>query len=94
MFPISSPWSILQGRQLYTSRSYGRVLGRAGSLYMSESFAHVHPDDRARVQDIFNETLRTGRGQRAEYRLLRTDGGSVEIESLGSVIRDQHEAAG
>jgi PAS domain S-box-containing protein len=79
----------LQGRQLYTSRSYGRLLGRSGSLYKTESFADVHPDDRLRVREIFAETVRTGRGQRAEYRLLRTDGGSVEIESIGSVIRNQ-----
>jgi len=48
----------------------------------------VHPDDRDRVQRTFDETVRTGRGHRLEYRLIDRLGDPRYIESQGSVIRD------
>jgi signal transduction histidine kinase len=54
----------------------------------TDGFQEIHPDDVARVKQVFQETVRTGIGQRIEYRLLRKDGPERTIDSKGSVIRD------
>lgn len=78
------------GRRLYNSPSYQGILGDVGRLRGSSSFDQIHPDDRERVRCAFAETVRTGVGQRLEYRMMDRDGGIRHIESQGSVIRDQH----
>jgi PAS domain S-box-containing protein len=77
------------GRRLYNSPSYQGILGDVDRLRGSSSFDQIHPDDRERVQDAFRETVRTGVGQRLEYRMMDRDGGVRHIESQGSVIRDE-----
>jgi PAS domain S-box-containing protein len=76
----------LHGRRLYNSASYGRILAPPGELFQTDSFADIHPEDRERIKAVFAETVRTGVGQRAEYRLRARDGSDVQMESLGSVI--------
>ncbi len=78
----------VQGKRLYNSPSYREVLGDPQSLRGSSSFKEIHPDDVAKIQRLFEETVRTGAGQRAEYRFLLCDGSVRYIESQGSVIRD------
>jgi PAS domain S-box-containing protein len=77
----------LQGRRLYNSASYERLLAPPSGLYLTDSFASLHPDDRERIKHIFDETVRTGVGQRTEYRLIDKRGTAVHIESVGNVIR-------
>lgn len=76
------------GRRVYNSPSYKSILGEPDQLAGSDSFHEVHPDDREAVRQVFQETLRTGIGQRSEYRLVRPDGSLRYLESQGSVIRD------
>ncbi len=76
------------GRRLYNSPSYRFTLGREASAG-TDSFAEIHPDDKARMQRLFEESVATGVGQRAEYRMLLADGSVRHIESIGSVIRDE-----
>ncbi|MBI4248843.1 MAG: response regulator, partial [Elusimicrobia bacterium] len=78
----------LDGRRLYSSPSY-RILGNLGALRGSDSFNEIHPEDREKIKLVFEETLRTGVGQRAEYRFLLKDGSIRFIESQGDVIRDK-----
>lgn len=78
----------LQGRRLYNSPSYRAILGDPEKLVGSDSFAEVHADDRARIKEVFKETVRTGVGQRTEYRLVLPDGTVRQIESRGNVIRN------
>ena len=78
----------LEGKRLYNSPSYKDILGDPTALLGSDSFNEIHPDDRERIRKIFQETVRTGRGQRAEYRFLLRDGSIRYIESQGSVIPD------
>lgn len=77
----------LAGRRLYNSPSYGRLFGDPAALAGSDSFAEIHPDDRARVQQAFQDTVRTGQGQRLNYRFLLADDRICEMESQGGVIR-------
>ncbi|MGA2853057.1 MAG: PAS domain S-box protein [Verrucomicrobiota bacterium] len=78
----------LDGRRLYNSPSYQGILGDPDKLRGSSSFEQIHPEDRARVQQAFHETVRTGVGQRMEYRMMDQHGRIRHIESQGSVIRD------
>ena len=78
----------VNGKRLYNSPSYRNVLGDPKSLAGTDSFNEIHPDDREYVKKIFEETVHSGVGQRAEYRFLLRDGSIRYIESQGSVIRD------
>jgi two-component system, cell cycle sensor histidine kinase and response regulator CckA len=79
----------LQGNRLYNSASYREILGDPHALRGTDSFKEIHPDDVTRIRRAFEETVRTGIGQRAEYRFQLKDGNLRYIESQGSVIRDQ-----
>jgi diguanylate cyclase (GGDEF)-like protein/PAS domain S-box-containing protein len=77
-----------QGRRLYTSPSYRHLFGPDVLAPGSDSFAQIHPDDRANVVRIFQQTVETGVGRRAQFRFLTRDGKVRYIESHGSAIRN------
>ncbi len=76
------------GRRIYNSPSYKSILGDPAQLKGTDSFQEVHPADRERLWKVFQDTVSSGHGQRAEYRLMTRDGKLRYIESQGSVIRD------
>jgi len=76
------------GRRLYNSPSYRNLLGDPASLRGTDSFGEIHPEDRARIRQLFLQTVATGVGQRAEYRFLTRQGDIRYIESQGNVIKD------
>jgi PAS domain S-box-containing protein len=78
----------LDGRRIYNSPSYRNILGDPESLKGTEGYQEIHPDDRERVRQVFEETVKTGVGKRMEYRLMGKDGYERTIDSKGSVIRD------
>ena len=80
----------LDGRRVYNSPSYRSILGNPESLKSTDSLQDVHPEDREAVKRVFEETVRTGIGQRLEYRFLLKDGSIRSIDSKGSVIRDKN----
>ena len=79
----------LEGKRIYNNPAYRKLLGDS---YLSQagksSFDNVHPDDRERIKNIFQETIRTGIGQRTEYRFIAQDGTVHFIEAQGAVIRN------
>jgi PAS domain S-box-containing protein len=77
----------LDGIRIYNSPSYKNVLGDPESLKGTDSYREIHPEDRERVMQVFQETARTGVGQRIEYRIVGKDGTLRNIESKGSVIK-------
>ncbi|HTY59628.1 MAG TPA: PAS domain S-box protein, partial [Bacteroidota bacterium] len=77
-----------EGRRVYNSPSYARLLGEPGKLRGTTSFQEIHPEDRDRVMQLFRETVRTGVGQRTEYRFVAHDGGIRYIESQASTIKN------
>jgi len=79
----------LEGRRLYNSPSYKALIGEPDAMRGTLSFNEIHPDDREKIKQVFQETVRTGRGQRAEFRFLLPNGSVRFIESQGSTIRDQ-----
>jgi PAS domain S-box-containing protein len=80
----------LDGHRLYNSPSYRKILGDPAQLVGTSSFNEIHPDDRLRVRQAFEDTVRTGVGHRLQYRLVDCTGTARHIESQGSVIRDEH----
>jgi hypothetical protein len=77
------------GKRLYNSPSYERSLGTAADLTGTNSFQEIHPEDKERIRRLFEQTLATGVGQRAEYRMLLPDRSVRHIESQGSIVRDE-----
>ena len=76
------------GKRLYNSPSYRTVLGDPGKLEGTDSFGEVHPEDKVRLRQTFDETIQTGVGRRSEYRFVRKDGSIRYIESQSDVVRD------
>src|SRR5260221_3177302 len=81
----------LEGRRLYTSPSYQTLFGNE-PLHGTDGFANFHHEDRERMRELFKTTVKTGRGQRADFRFLLKDGTVRFIESQGGVIRDKQGA--
>ena len=77
----------LNGNRVYTNPAY-RILGTPEELLGTSSFANIHPEDRARIETLFHETVRSGQGHRAEFRLILPDGSFRHIDSQSGVIRD------
>jgi PAS domain S-box-containing protein len=78
----------LEGKRVFSSPSYGQMLGDQAQSPQANSFREIHPDDAERIRKIFAETVATGIGRRAEYRFVLPDGSIRYIESQGSVIRN------
>ncbi len=76
------------GRRVYISPSYSALFGDVARLRGTDSFAEIHPGDRERIRRLFDETVSTGNGQRAEFRFLLRDGQVRHMESEASVMRD------
>jgi PAS domain S-box-containing protein/diguanylate cyclase (GGDEF)-like protein len=78
-----------EGRRLYNSPAYQKVLGySAEELSSTSSMDQVHPDDRERVIGAASKVNSTGQGQRIEYRMRHKDGSWRTLESTASPIRD------
>lgn len=76
-----------EGRRLYNSPAYQRVLGYTPEeLRQTSSLEQVHPDDRSLVQEAAKEALSTGVGRRIEYRMRHKDGTWCVLESTASTI--------
>ncbi len=78
----------LDGKRIYNSPSYDRILEDPEILMGTDSFLDIHPEDRQKIQELFFRTIRTGEGQRTDYRLMDKEGETRYIESRGDVIRD------
>jgi PAS domain S-box-containing protein len=76
------------GRCLYCNPAYASVMGRPADAIVADPFADVHPDDRKTVEELFQMTLVTGSGSRAEYRLMAPGGNIRHVEAQNTVVRD------
>jgi diguanylate cyclase (GGDEF)-like protein/PAS domain S-box-containing protein len=77
-----------EGRRIYNSPSYRTLFRNEEIQPDTDSFKEIHPDDREHVKTVFRDTVRTGVGQRTEFRFLLRDGSVHYIESEARVIRD------
>src|SRR5262249_40119603 len=63
-----------EGRWLYTSPSYERVLGRPDLQPGVDAFRRMHPDDAARARTAVGNVAATGRSREVALRLVDRDG--------------------
>ena len=84
----------MEGRRIYNSLSYQRVLGYSEEeLKSSTDTEQVHPGDRERVKEAAEEARRTGIGRPLEYRIRHKDGSWRVLESTASVVRNSEGVA-
>jgi len=77
------------GRRLYNSPSYQRVLGYSSEdLKEASAIEQVHPDDRPRVLQAAEKARLSGQGERVEYRIRHKDGSWRFLESTACAIRN------
>jgi PAS domain S-box-containing protein len=77
------------GRRLYNSPAYQRVLGYSPEeLKAPSGIALIHPDDRPRVLQAAEKARRSGQGERLEYRIRHKDGSWRTLESTACAIRN------
>jgi PAS domain S-box-containing protein len=75
------------GRRLYNSPAYRKILGYSQDDLGTSSLEQIHPEDRARVLGAAEKARITGRGERLEYRIRHKDGTWRVLESTASAIR-------
>jgi PAS domain S-box-containing protein len=81
----------MEGRRIYNSLSYQKVLGYSlEELRSSSSWEQIHPGDREAVKQAAEEARRTGIGRPLEYRIRHKDGSWRVLESTASVIRNSN----
>src|SRR5258708_22596299 len=83
-------WNVAS-RQLSWSAEHFRIFGldpsRESPTY-PEAFGRLHPDDRVRVQDLFERAVRDRTDYAREFRVLRPDGSIRYVGSLGHPVAD------
>jgi PAS domain S-box-containing protein len=85
-------WNLETG-QVRRSDSVDRVAGfEPGSLERTPEglLRRVHPEDRPRVEQALRDAREKGITYRADYRLVRPDGGIVWVGGAGRVVKDAH----
>jgi PAS domain S-box-containing protein len=79
----------VNGRRLYNSPAYERILGYSSKeLMATSSLQQVHPDDRQKVMEAATAARRTGVGKRLEYRSQHKNGAWLILESSASAVRN------
>lgn len=77
------------GRRLYNSPAYGRILGYSSEeLGSTSAFEQIHPDDRKVVEEAANDARSGGAARTIQYRMRHKDGSWRLIESGASAILD------
>ncbi len=78
------------GKRVYNSPAYERILGYTQEELLSTSaMEQVHPDDRARVEEVAKEARAGGAGRSIEYRMRHKNGSWRQLESTASTVRDE-----
>ncbi|HEX4984547.1 MAG TPA: EAL domain-containing protein [Burkholderiales bacterium] len=88
-------WDLVSDK-LWCSDNYARKMGRADAtgLTMTAWFEHVHPEDRARVQEQLLACIKSSNPLwNDEFRMLRDDQSVVHVFARGSVTRAEDGAA-
>jgi PAS domain S-box-containing protein len=83
-------WDVGKDRVSWTDelfRIYGREPGSI-ALHYEEFLAHVHPDDRSRIDRTVKAALAGSESFNYEYRLVRPDGTVRTVRTQGHVIRE------
>ncbi|HXY79284.1 MAG TPA: PAS domain S-box protein, partial [Candidatus Bathyarchaeia archaeon] len=81
----------VEGKRLYNSPSYERILGYTPEeLQSTSSFEQIHPEDRPLVEEAAREARERGVGRSVQYRMRHKDGSWRILESGANVVRGTH----
>jgi diguanylate cyclase (GGDEF)-like protein/PAS domain S-box-containing protein len=86
-------WDLRSGEVYYSDRWWEMVGRSRGELpeTAEEWLNQAHPDDVARVREVFDRALAsTVQSYEVEFRLRHKDGHDVPVLSRGFILRDQH----
>ena len=86
----SFEWDVA-GNTVTWSDELHRIYGRDKETFdvTLETFVEcLHPDDRARVQQVIENALRTGDSYQMDERIIRPDGENRILATCGEVVRD------
>jgi two-component system cell cycle sensor histidine kinase/response regulator CckA len=79
----------VQGKRLYSSPSYEKLLGyTAEDLEKTSAYEQIHPEDQAAVKKAADEAKETGVGRRLEYRIRHKNGEWRMLESTTSAVKN------
>jgi PAS domain S-box-containing protein len=76
-----------QGRRVYANPAFGKLFGGA-HMVGTDAFQDIHAEDRERVRQSFQETVRDGRNSHSEFRILLPSGELRDIETYRSAVLD------
>ena len=79
----------VDGNWEYCSPSYRRLEDETSAIPETPFFQHVHESDREGVEKNFRETIRTGVGQRLEFRIRLKNESVRHLESQFNVVCDE-----
>src|SRR5258708_384448 len=89
-------WDLTNDR-VRRNDNYGeafRPSAREAGLSMASWFEHIHPDDRARVQELLLGTIKSASSQWSdEFRLIRDDKSVTHVHARGHVTRAEDGSA-
>lgn len=77
------------GRRLYANTALRRLLPAAVALTGSDSFSHIHPDDRSAVRKLFMRVLTDRQGRDTRYRIFDRHGRLRRLESRSILVQDE-----
>ncbi|NJK92945.1 MAG: PAS domain S-box protein [Blastochloris sp.] len=79
-----------QGCRVWNNSAYFRILGyQPEALEGTYSMAEIHPEDQARIEKMFQSSLNSGIGHKAEYRIRHRQGHWVLLESKVRVVTNE-----
>jgi PAS domain S-box-containing protein len=84
-------WAVAERRALHLSEEWYRVYGfdpKEGIPDWNKPVQRMHPDDRARWQQIFDRAIIEKSDYEADYRILLPDGAVRHIHSVGHPVLD------
>jgi PAS domain S-box-containing protein len=84
-------WAVAERRALHLSEEWYRVYGydpNEGIPDWNKPVQRMHPDDRARWQQVFDRAISEKSDYEAEYRILLPDGAVRHILSVGHPVVD------
>jgi PAS domain S-box-containing protein len=84
-------WAVAERRALHLSEEWYRVYGfdpNEGIPDWNKPVQRMHPDDRARWQQVFDRAISEKSDYEAEYRILLPDGAVRHIHSVGHPVLD------
>lgn len=75
-----------QGNLTFLNKAHETIGYKVHELVGKNAFELIHPDDRERMQVIFNQFIKEKKTVRVEYRAKKANGETLLLETIGKVL--------